>query len=128
MALELRETARDLPQGPAAAHLGGIMTMLTGFRPLVVAMDWMENADCVGRSELFFPIQFERPNIRHDREAKAREICHGCHSVEPCRDFAREHGEYGVWGGENEEERVQAGVRLNAPLGVRQRRLSERLR
>ena len=55
------------------------------------------------------------------REAAAKAICASCPVVEPCREFGRLHHEYGVWGGENEEKRVRAGYRLNAPVGVRKR-------
>jgi WhiB family redox-sensing transcriptional regulator len=36
-------------------------------------------------------------------------------------EFAREHHEYGFWGGESEDERHAAGFRLIAPIGVRAR-------
>ena len=35
--------------------------------------------------------------------------------ADACRAFARRHGEYGLWGGETDEERVLAGVRLRYP-------------
>ncbi len=35
-----------------------------------------------------------------------------------CKEFARENHEYGFWGGESEDERHNAGFRLNAPIGV----------
>ena len=35
------------------------------------------------------------------------------------RAFGRRHHEYGMWGGENEEERVLAGFSLHAPIGTR---------
>ena len=35
----------------------------------------------------------------------------------PCRDWAREHREYGFWGGESEEERAAAGFRVDMPVG-----------
>ena len=41
-----------------------------------------------------------------------------------CREFAREHHEYGFWGGESEDERHAAGYRLIAPIGVRARTAS----
>ncbi|NBN97326.1 MAG: hypothetical protein EBV41_06840 [Actinobacteria bacterium] len=61
----------------------------------------------------------ERPQTRERREARARQVCLQCPVLETCRAYAREHREYGFWGGENEEERHTAGFRLIAPVGVR---------
>ena len=72
-------------------------------------------ARCVGRTELFFPTYNERPTTRERRERRARQLCERCPAQEACRSFARRHGEYGVWGGETDEERVLAGVRLRYP-------------
>jgi WhiB family redox-sensing transcriptional regulator len=41
-----------------------------------------------------------------------------------CREYARKHHEYGLWGAETEDERHQAGYRLIAPIGVRARTAS----
>ena len=38
-----------------------------------------------------------------------------------CREYARQHREYGLWGGESEEERHLAGFTLAAPIGLRAR-------
>ena len=84
-------------------------------------LSWMSKGHCQGQSTLFFPPLAERPDSRHRREAAATAICTECPVQMACRDFGRTHHEYGVWGGENEEERVQAGYRLNAPVGVRKR-------
>ena len=72
-------------------------------------------ARCVGRTELFFPTYNERPSTRARREQRACQLCARCPAQEACRAFARRHGEYGVWGGETDEERVLAGVRLRYP-------------
>jgi Transcription factor WhiB len=69
----------------------------------------------VGRTELFFPTYNERPTTRARREQRARQLCARCPAQDACRAFARLHGEYGVWGGETDEERVLAGVRLRYP-------------
>ena len=34
-----------------------------------------------------------------------------------CREWARDHREYGFWGGESEEERAAAGFRVDMPVG-----------
>ena len=70
---------------------------------------------CVGRTELFFPPYNERPSTRARREHRAKQLCGHCPVQETCRAFARAHGEYGVWGGETDEERVLAGTRLRYP-------------
>jgi WhiB family redox-sensing transcriptional regulator len=46
-------------------------------------------------------------------------VCASCSARTTCRDFAREHHEYGLWGGESEDERHDAGFRLIAPIGIR---------
>lgn len=78
---------------------------------------WTADAACVGRTELFFAPAGERPEARAVREAKARSVCETCVVLEQCRDWAREHREYGFWGGESEEERAAAGFRVDMPVG-----------
>lgn len=80
---------------------------------------WMDRAACQGLTHLFFPLTAERPQARERREALARSICAACSVREQCRDFARENHEYGLWGGESEDERHEAGYRLIAPIGIR---------
>ena len=80
---------------------------------------WMSDAECSGLTEIFFPPLAERPQSRLRREAMARTVCSKCEVLETCRTFAREHHEYGFWGGESEEERHGAGYHLIAPIGVR---------
>jgi WhiB family transcriptional regulator, redox-sensing transcriptional regulator len=84
-------------------------------------LSWMGKGHCQGQVALFFPPLAERPDSRLRREAAAKSICAECPVQVACRTFGRVNHEYGVWGGENEEERVQAGYRLNAPVGVRKR-------
>jgi WhiB family redox-sensing transcriptional regulator len=85
---------------------------------------WMNHAACRGLTHLFFPSPAERPQARERREATAREVCAGCVVNATCRAFARDHHEYGFWGGESEDERHAAGYRLIAPIGVRARTAS----
>lgn len=82
---------------------------------------WMREAACKGLTHLFFPAAAERPQARERREAAARSVCAECSVHDPCRDFARGNHEYGMWGGESEDERHGAGYRLIAPIGVRAR-------
>jgi WhiB family redox-sensing transcriptional regulator len=81
--------------------------------------EWMDNASCLGLTNIFFPAIAERPQTRERREEMARSVCMDCSVLETCRTFARENHEYGFWGGESEEERHAAGYRLIAPIGVR---------
>lgn len=80
---------------------------------------WMDRAACRGLTHLFFPLTAERPQARARREALARSVCAGCPVQNQCRDFARDNHEYGLWGGESEDERHEAGFRLIAPIGIR---------
>jgi WhiB family redox-sensing transcriptional regulator len=82
---------------------------------------WMDDAACKGMTHLFFPPAAERPQARERREATAKLVCGSCVVNATCREFARVHHEYGLWGGESEDERHEAGYRLIAPIGVRAR-------
>ena len=81
--------------------------------------DWMDVGACRGMTHLFFPTTAERPQARERREAMARLVCASCNVQDMCRAFARDNHEYGLWGGESEDERHQAGYRLIAPIGIR---------
>ncbi|MEL6894111.1 MAG: WhiB family transcriptional regulator [Actinomycetota bacterium] len=83
--------------------------------------DWREQANCRGRTELFFPPKAERPQARTRREAKAARLCTACPVRSDCRTFAREHHEYGYWAGESEEQRHLLGFTIAAPIGIRAR-------
>ena len=67
--------------------------------------EWMAQAACKGRTNLFFGIAGERPE-RRIRERTARNVCDSCEVVAPCRERARAGRENGFWGGESEEERA----------------------
>ena len=77
--------------------------------------------------KLFFAPNAERPQGRLRREAKAQKLCLSCSVQASCLEFAREHHEYGYWGGESEEQRHLAGFTIAAPIGIRARRLQEPL-
>ena len=83
--------------------------------------DWVEEAACRGRSELFFAPHAERPQARVRREASARLVCADCPVLLECRAFARSNREYGFWGGESEDERAAAGFPVPAAVGSRRR-------
>ncbi len=83
---------------------------------------WLDLAICRGSTEIFFAPHAERPQARVKREARARLLCQACPVVFECRRHARLHREYGVWGGESEEDRAGAGYPVPAPIGGRSRR------
>ena len=89
-----------------------------------VGPQWAGQAECKGRTSLFFPPAAERPQARLRRENKARALCENCTVSPMCRSYARVKHEYGYWGGESEEERHMAGYTLAAPIGIRARTLS----
>ncbi len=78
---------------------------------------WTAEASCQGQTRLFFAPAGERPEARAVREAQARSVCSQCPALVECRDWARDHREYGFWGGESEEDRAAAGFRVDMPVG-----------
>ena len=80
---------------------------------------WMDHGACKGRTQLFFAPKAERPQARARREAQARRLCATCPVRVPCQRYARVNREYGLWGGESEDERHLAGFTVAAPIGVR---------
>ena len=89
--------------------------------PMPTREDWVDHAVCKGQTSLFFPPRAERPQARVRREAQARLLCSTCPVEDRCRGYARTHREYGLWGGESEEERHLAGYTVAAPIGIRAR-------
>lgn len=67
--------------------------------------DWVSDAACKGRLDLFYAPHAERPSARARREAEGRRVCAACPVRRACRQQAREHLELGLWGGETEDER-----------------------
>ena len=80
-------------------------------------LSWSNDAACQGRTEYFFAPPGERPEARALRENRARGVCMACPVLDSCRQWAREHREYGFWGGESEEDRAAAGYRVDMPVG-----------
>jgi len=74
-------------------------------------------AACRGRTDLFFAPHAERSELRERRESAARVLCLACPVLESCRTWARQHREYGFWGGESEAERAAAGYPVALPTG-----------
>ena len=92
---------------------------------VVERAEWMDDAACKGRTNLFFGLAGERPERRVKREAAARKMCNACPVLMPCREMARLNRENGFWGGENEEERAVAGY---APRSISRRAVQEAAR
>ena len=90
-------------------------------------INWGKLANCKGKMKLFFAPNAERPQARRRREAKAQTLCLLCSVQANCLKFAREHHEYGYWGGESEEQRHLAGFTVAAPIGIRARQLQKPL-
>lgn len=83
----------------------------------LVLLEISEKAQCRGMSHIFYAHYSERPSAKHRRELKAKSICRTCPVMEKCKQYARNNPEYGVWGGETEEERYLAGYAM--PVGLR---------
>jgi WhiB family redox-sensing transcriptional regulator len=99
-------------------------TVMAANRTPLDREEWVAKAACKGQTHLFFPPLAERPQARVRREAQARVLCASCPVEQQCRGFARTNREYGLWGGESEEERHLAGFTVAAPIGVRARSAS----
>ncbi len=87
-----------------------------------VLTTWAEKAACKGLSHLFYSDFSERPSRRIKRENAAKAICQTCPAIQECRQYAHANPEYGVWGGETEEERFSQGVAVPAGSRSEQRR------
>lgn len=81
-------------------------------RPIAAFWDWQRHAACRGMGdELFFYSDNERGSARHEREQRAKAVCHRCPVMVQCRVYALRVGEpYGVWGGLTENERDELGT------------------
>jgi hypothetical protein len=78
----------------------------------------MKGAPCTGHTRLFFPPGISEPSrVRYKREREAKLICNECPVLETCREYARRNDELGIWGGETETERWNAGfMRTNLAM------------
>jgi len=88
--------------------------------------DWMKSAPCVGKTELFFPpATKEQSRAKYRRELEAKRLCKGCDVLEQCRNYARSNDEMGIWGGETERERWEAGFMRGNAVFRRSRLIAE---
>jgi WhiB family redox-sensing transcriptional regulator len=90
-------------------------------RNIQIIDSWTDQASCKGKTELFFEAPHEKPSERRRREAKAGKICAECPVIYQCRSYAREHGEYGFWGGESDDVRWELGYLKNSSIARRQK-------
>lgn len=67
--------------------------------------DWKNDANCKGRSELFFPPKGEHPEMCRKRERQAAELCAACAVIDQCNEYALVNREVGFWAGANEMDR-----------------------
>lgn len=74
---------------------------------------------CAGRLDLFYASEPETQLERVERELKAKRVCFGCADMDDCRQRARDNREFGVWGGETERERFEAGFAPGAVAKIR---------
>jgi WhiB family transcriptional regulator, redox-sensing transcriptional regulator len=110
----------DSPNLPHSTHSRGFMVSVAETVSSLIftgPLTWTGTAACRGQNDLFFAPAGERPETRNVRESKARSVCTTCAVMTACREWAREHREYGFWGGESEEERAAAGYRVDMPVG-----------
>jgi len=84
------------------------MTVIELNRSQWVQQEWMDLAECKGQTHWFFAPHGEQADARERREAVAMSICRSCAVMDTCREYARRNREQGFWGGENDEERVNA--------------------
>jgi len=77
----------------------------------VASLVWIERARCRGADPRLFNAPFGEGALdRLTRESTAKtRYCDRCEASRECREWAREHHEYGIWGGETEDERIAAG-------------------
>jgi len=88
-------------------------------------IDWIKEANCKGKTSYFFEKASERPQMTARRVAVAKSICAGCTVVNECREYARQNGELGVWGGETADERFLAGYFVDDKMMHRRMRARE---
>jgi len=97
----------------------------------IESVEWMDNAICIGKLDIFFGAIDEKKSDKREREKLAVGICRACPVAYDCRLYARKNGELGVWGGETEEERFAGGYVTDAwvsrTVRARERRLLKKL-
>ena len=74
-------------------------------------MTWRDRAACIGiDTEIFFATAPRGAHRRDGEEAardreSAKRVCRVCPVADECLEWAIKHGEHGVWGGTDEDDR-----------------------
>lgn len=69
-------------------------------------VDWMKGADCVDRSELFYPLINNQGEDYWLNQSLARSICQRCPHELRCKDYAVAGRETeGIWGNTDADDR-----------------------
>ncbi|MEP6625452.1 MAG: WhiB family transcriptional regulator [Acidimicrobiia bacterium] len=100
---------QSLPRSNTESTMSGVVETAIVDRARSPLPEWFAVAACRGRAELFYPRPHETPPDRRFRELRASYVCQACPAVDDCRGWARQHREFGYWGGESEETRRAAG-------------------
>jgi len=99
---------------------------MTAPRRSAADVDWLDQAVCKGRTRLFFAPPGEGTVMKRLREDAARKVCQTCPVMLTCRQHARDHQEYGFWGGESEDERALNGyLSWQAFTGTKRRKMKK---
>lgn len=87
-----------------------------------IDVTWFEQAICSGETSLFFPpLGSENRQQRVKRERLAAAVCEQCSVTAQCKQYARDQGELGFWGGETEEQRYLAGYLRDSVVSRRRK-------
>ncbi|MEU8530470.1 WhiB family transcriptional regulator [Streptomyces sp. NPDC048629] len=85
-------------------------------RPLLTVPEFLEElteaVPCSRQPHLFHPPDdgYQDHGARLiERTRRAIALCGVCPVVRPCRKWARERGEFGIWGAETDRQRIAAG-------------------
>jgi WhiB family redox-sensing transcriptional regulator len=89
-----------------------------------VSLAWADRARCrdADPRQFYAPYGEDAIGRRTREDAVKARYCDDCEVRTQCRDRARQHREYGLWGGESEDERADAGY---APVLWRRRRAAD---
>ncbi len=90
-------------------------------RPNAQDLDWQLHARCRGLpTEMFFPSDGERGQLRAAREERAKKVCRSCPVKRECLRYALSSVEaWGVWGATTPRERqlIDQGLLTTRPTG-----------
>ena len=126
---ERREQQSAPAENPTDEGMARAMTPDVAFSAevgrMLCAGDWTLQAMCKSKTALFFAPPGEREGRRRRREALACAYCAVCPVQDICKLAGRQGREHGIWGGENDEERAEAGF---APRSPHRRAIAEAAR